>query len=556
MRPASRTSVIPGRRLLLLVSAGWLILGLGWWLWLGPTLLAAASESAAGPSPSWFARQIATRQAADPAWLDPEHVAWVGRTVLTRIGILWAAACLTVSLWPRRHRLLTGLASRVQEADDPRNLAVLRIATFATLLVVPAGREEFLVHLGLPEALRFPPGGLGPLVAALAPDPAFGRTVLLAWIAVVAMAAAGFLTRFSTIAAALLSILVLGVPQIHGKVNHAHHLVWFAMLLAASPCGDAWSLDSWIRGRRGVPHRDRRYGVPLRFAWLLLGFVYLFPGFWKLWTGGIDWFASDHLRNQIWLQWTTHGDWRPLVDPTGWPWLIRLGALGTIIFELSFVFLVLDRRTRPIAMILGLLFHNATWFTIHIGFVSLQICYLCLVDWAAIADRLRPRPAPRVNPPHATSPAAATAIGLLLVAVNGLYGMRGQHLAWPFACYPKFAYPVRVPERTVVEVVATAPDGTEIVESLATGRGELRTARWIGVITTVLREPDPSRRDAALVALADLAFDVPPGTTLRFDAVRRSVRPEDDDAPPLSRTTLGTFVTPAAEPAESTDPTT
>ena len=547
MRHASRHSSILGRRTLLLIAGGWGVLWLAWLLMLGPAVTAAASSP---DGDGWLARQIASRQASDPAWLDPEHVAWVGRTVLTRLGLAWAGACLALSIWKRRQHVTSGIVARLTEADDPRNLAVLRIATFATLLVVPAGREEFLVHLGLPDALRFPPGGLGSLVAALAPEPEFGRTVLLAWIAVVAMAAAGFLTRFSTIAAALLSILVLGVPQIHGKVNHAHHLVWFAMLLAASPCGDAWSFDSWIRGRRGIPHRDRRYGVPLRFAWLLLGMVYFFPGFWKLWTGGVDWFASDHLRHQIWLQWTTQGDWRPVIDPTGWPWLIRFGALGTIIFELSFVFLVLDRRTRPLAFVLGLLFHNATWFTIHIGFVSLQICYLCLIDWAAVVDHLRTRPSPRVNPPRATSPAAATAVGLLLVVLNGAYGLRGQHLAWPFACYPKFAYPVRVPERTVIEVVATLPDGSERVESFATGRGDLRTARWIGVITTVLREPDLARRDAALLALADLAFDVPAGTTLRFDSLRLSVRPEDTNAPPLERRVLCTIVTGGAEDAD------
>ncbi len=544
MRHASRHRSIL-RRPLLLIAGGWAVLWLAWILVLGPAVTATA---AASDGDGWLARQIAARQASDPAWLDPGHVAWVGRTLLTRVGLLWAGACLAGWIWKRRQRLTTNLIARLGEADDARNLAVLRIATFTTLLVVPAGREEFLVHLGLPDALRFPPGGLGSLVAAVTPSPEFGRTVLFGWIAVVAMAAAGFLTRFSTVAAALLSILVLGVPQIHGKVNHAHHLVWFAMLLAASPCADAWSFDAWIRrghGRRGVPARDRRYGIPLRFAWLLLGMVYLFPGFWKLWTGGIDWITSDHLRNQIWLQWTTHGDWRPAVDPTGWPWLLRVGALGTILFELSFVFLVFDRRTRPLALAMGLLFHNATWFTIHIGFVSLQICYLCLVDWAAIVDHLRLRPAPRTSPPGRRSPTAAIVTGLTLVLLNGIYGLRGQHLAWPFACYPKFAYPVRVPERTVVEVVAILPDGTERSESFATGRGDLRTARWIGTITTVLREPDPRRRDAALAALADLAFDVPPGTTLRFESVRRSVRPEDAEAPALNRTTLCTLVTPS-----------
>jgi hypothetical protein len=66
----------------------------------------------------------------------------------------------------------------------------------------------------------------------------------------------------------------------------------------------------------------------------------------------------------------------------------------------------------------------------------------------------------------------------------------------------------------------------------------------------VLREPDLERRDAALLALADLAFDVPAGTTLRFDSLRLSVRPEDTNAPPLERRVLCTIVTGGAEDAD------
>ncbi len=521
-------------------------LAIAWWLVFGPMLETASVANAEG----WLADTIAKRRIADEAWAAPEHVAWVGRTVMTRLGVAWALACLLLAAWRRRARIAAGTLAYFSEADDARNLAVLRMAAFGMLAANSAGREEFVVHAGLPEALVFPPGGLGPLVAALSPPPEAAPMIVAIWMTATLMAAAGFLTRLSTVTATVLTLLVLGVPQLHGKVNHAHHLVWFAMLLSVSRCGDAWSVDAWIRRRADAPPRSVIYGRPLRFAWVLLGMVYLFPGIWKLWTGGVDWFASDHLRHQIWLQWSTHRNWNPPFDPTGWPLFVRAGALATIAFELCFIALVVRRRTRPLAMVLGLGFHTLTWLTIRIGFISLQVCYLALIDWAAIADRFHsPRARTSRTLRGGGGTGAVTIIGIVLVIGNTWYGVRGQHIAWPLACYPKFAYPVRVPERRIIEVVVTDPDGTERVESFARGRGKMRTARWIGVITTVLRQPEGPRRDAALQALAELAFAPPPGSTLRFDAKMVSVRPGEEDLPPRSVRTLASVT--VGEPASA-----
>ena len=56
-----------------------------------------------------------------------------------------------------------------------------------------------------------------------------------------------------------------------------------------------------------------------------------------------------------------------------------------MVFELSFVFLVPFRRTRPFAAVAGLAFHNLTYLLMNIAFVSLQILYLVFVDWDAVA---------------------------------------------------------------------------------------------------------------------------------------------------------------------------
>ena len=45
--------------------------------------------------------------------------------------------------------------------------------------------------------------------------------------------------------------------------------------MAASPCGDAWSIEA---RRVQVPAPKSHYGLPLAVAWLLFGQVYFWPG--------------------------------------------------------------------------------------------------------------------------------------------------------------------------------------------------------------------------------------------------------------------------------------
>src|SRR5262249_50715778 len=114
-----------------------------------------------------------------------------------------------------------------------------------------------------------------------------------------------------TVTAAVTSLYALGIPQLYGKVDHYHHLVWLALLLAASPCADALSLDA--RGRL-TPPRSVRYGFPLRVAWLLIGACYLFPGLAKLGEWRI-WLAPHNLRGLLWVQQLAAGGG---INPPSW----------------------------------------------------------------------------------------------------------------------------------------------------------------------------------------------------------------------------------------------
>ena len=525
----------------LVTLAGWAVLWLAWYGWLEGIVDSAASD---GVGAAALVELIEARRAVDPAWEEPGHALWVGRTVMTRLGLLWMFLVVGVLAFIHRGPLVRRAKAYLTEPDAPLNLAILRITTFGALLLIPAGREEFLIHASLPEAILFPPSGIGPLLTFLIPDPFTARLILGAWITTTAMAMLGLLTRPATIASTLLTLLVLGIPQLHGKVNHAHHLVWFALLLATSPCGDVLSIDRWIRRRRPAPRSDLRYGLPLRITWLLLGMVYFFPGVWKLWTGGLDWIFSEHLRNQIWHQWTTHANWEPVLDPTGHPWLLRMGGLGVVVFEMSFVLLMFRRSTRIVALVIGLLFHLANLLTLNIGFVSLMAIYPCLIDSPRLLSRLGLRSTtvgiPRgTGPPPRTSLIPIVVAGAVLLVGNGWYGIRGDNYGWPFACYPKFGYPIREPVRTVLEFEFIDPDGGVERESFATGRGPLRTARWIGTVKRVLKMPPGPGRDEALIVLAELAAGSRPlGGVARFIRSDYSTRPDDRGEPPLRSRTI------------------
>ena len=268
--------------------------------------------------------------------------------------------------WRQRTRLSKLITSFFMEKDTPLNLGVFRIVMFG-LLFMYRDQDNLAYYSTLPDELLFPPAGLGPLLAWLprSPEIAEWSIWLLRIFCVLAMF--GVLTRITTIATVLLALYVLGLPQMFGKVNHVHHVIWFTALLAASPCGAALSVDSLVKKlcnrENRLPRKAIAYALPLRFTWILLGLIYFFPGFWKLWTGGVDWILSDHLQNQMYHLWSTHQDRYEIRFLAESKFLTVLGGVGTIAFELSFIFLMFHRSTRALARLLRIRSSSIVWST-------------------------------------------------------------------------------------------------------------------------------------------------------------------------------------------------
>jgi hypothetical protein len=141
-------------------------------------------------------------------------------------------------------------------------------------------------------------------------------------------------------------------------LNHYYLVSLLAALLAVLPAGRAFSLDARRRPERAVSTIPAWVLVALRFQ---VAIVYVFAGVAKL---NHDWLLeAQPLR--IWL--SARGD-VPLVGP----WLatrevaVFASWLGAA-FDLGIVWLLLARRTRPLAVILVLSFHAVTGLLFPIG---------------------------------------------------------------------------------------------------------------------------------------------------------------------------------------------
>ena len=362
------------------------------------------------------------------------------------------------------------------------DLAVLRI-TVAVVLLLSTSIWAAPEWAALPEAARTIPHGVGWLVPLLRIDPPTVELALLVFRVACALGAIGLVTRASWLVIASTSSYLLLVPQLGGAVFHDHHLLWLAVIVAASPAGDALSLDAWIARRRGRPRpaRGRAHGLAVRLAWLVIGCVFLFPGIHKLAESGLAWALSDNLRNQMWWKWAQDPSLVPSFRLDRHPLLTRALALATIAFELCFLPLVLHPRTRALAVLAACAFHAGAELFMGIQFSVLWATYTMFVPWQSLLHRVRPpraeshtseqeaddprRRAPSLppSPPPPTrplTPLVATALPLftgILVA-----GATADMQAYPFACYPTFQW-MAGDTMPALEVTVIDGAGTEMV---------------------------------------------------------------------------------------------
>ena len=195
-------------------------------------------------------------------------------------------------------------------------------------------------------------------------------SVHLLSLAVFACLMIGFKSRTASVLACLLTVsyahrasgALFGLDQING---------FLALYLMVGPCGDAYSVDSWLRRKSGgkatVPSVSAN--IAIRLMQVHLCIVYLFAGLGKLlgeswWDGTALWGAFANQEYQtLDLTWLA-----------GSIVLVNVATHVTLFWEISYIFLIWNRLARPIMLLLAIPLHMG--IAICMGMVTFGLMML------------------------------------------------------------------------------------------------------------------------------------------------------------------------------------
>jgi hypothetical protein len=441
-------------------------------------------------------------------------------------------------MWAARHseRVQTTFRGFFEEKGSAVDLAVFRMVLFGTIFYC-AELATIRLYAGLPHELLTPPLGFGLAARILPFDPRTAAAAALLLRGACLLGIVGLFTRSVAFAITLLTYYVLGIPQCFGQVDHYHFLVWFSLLMTFSRCGDALSIDSLLMRRRGaiLPSESAIYARPIRWVWILMGIVYLFPGLWKIWLSGDRWFFGDALASHMYVKWAELR-WVPDHRIDRVSWLARAAGLGAIAFELSFLPLVLHRRTRAFAAVAGLVFHNLSNALMGISFFWLQFMYASFVPWSRwLAPPLGGRPPANGADASPRESRALDFVGALLLAGNAIMGALMLEEGWPIACFPTFARNARR-QTLEMQFSAVSGSGEETPIDAWPLIQRLGTERWI----PLTRRAAQSRAKASALArwVADHSPAAGNAAQIMVYCVRWNAHPESRQKGPISRELL------------------
>jgi len=198
------------------------------------------------------------------------------------------------------------------------------------------------------------------------------------------LSTAGFLTAISTKTSLLLVVFYQGLLRSFGHFNHDEMIaVYFLAVLAFTPCGDAFSMDS----RLARTKRDRSalaYAYPILLMQLLLAWVYVSSALIKLRVAGLKYLSVDnlpalaifHSLDNLHDTAFRFAFWLPQVRQ-----YLPFAVVFVLIWELLFPLAIFWRRIRWWVLGIGVVFHVSTLFLMNIFFPHQLAMYLVFVDW-------------------------------------------------------------------------------------------------------------------------------------------------------------------------------
>jgi len=269
---------------------------------------------------------------------------------------------------------------------DGRQLAVIRILFGLLSLIQLLGfyRYDILFYsnqgwLPVDKALQMGPSPQWSLLTVISNPFAVDIFFMALFVAAVFMTI-GFCTRWSVLAV-LVGLISLTARNWLGDSGEDKIPVAMCFYLFFSSCGSAWSVDSFIRrykkrlseiqvsyfaamDKQEEPETTLCPAWTLVFIQLQVCLIYLNSGLDKL--HGMEWINGTAiltaLSDRVFSRWDV--EWL-----RNYPFYISAMTLMTkitLLWELLFTFLVLNRRTRWIALGLGVLIHGGIVFLMNV----------------------------------------------------------------------------------------------------------------------------------------------------------------------------------------------
>jgi uncharacterized membrane protein YphA (DoxX/SURF4 family) len=220
------------------------------------------------------------------------------------------------------------------------------------------------------------------------------RVIYLAmavWVVALVGLLLGFCTRINAVVVWTLST---SFANLNTNIDNAGDLVRGIILfyLMLCPCGAAWSVDAWLRGRKG-PVFVSPWALRLLFVQMV--YIYWCNGLHKI--TGDDWRSGNALYFVLGDLTLARFSYALSPLPTGASYTVtQILTWFVLTWELTLPLLLIWRPVRNVALVCGALFHLGILFHMELGlFPPYMWClYLPLLPWERLADRLRAKAIP------------------------------------------------------------------------------------------------------------------------------------------------------------------
>ncbi len=194
----------------------------------------------------------------------------------------------------------------------------------------------------------------------------------------------GFGTVISTKTSLVLVLFYQGLLRSFGHFNHDEMVaVYFMVVLAFTPCGDAFSIDN--RMRKTTKERPAfAYAYPILLMQLLLAWAYFSSALIKLRVAGLKYLSADNLPALAIFHSLDNLHDTSFKIAFMLPQIkqyLPIAVAFVLVWELLFPLAIFWQRVRWWILGIGLVFHFATLFVMNIFFPHQLAMYLVFVDW-------------------------------------------------------------------------------------------------------------------------------------------------------------------------------